>query len=135
MGNSALDREWGMCTCTKALREAWGRQVAIPMWPLESQLLFLFCQCSSVRYDCLLSLLRAVSITLCLSDKPCAWSEAVFHSFTYSFVLSIIKGVSCAGGFPLCLESTPPPTGGMSTISCVGCRQAGTIEGLAHCQG
>lgn len=33
------------------------------------------------------------------------------------------------------LESTSQPTGGVSTISRVNCRQAGVAEGLARCQG
>jgi len=64
--------------------------------------------------------LRAVHIVPCLFDKPCAGNKAVLHSFTHSFVLSISP---VQEAFHCHLEATSHPTGGVRTISYVGCRQ------------
>lgn len=54
----------------------------------------------------------------------------MFHSFSHSFVLSISP---VQEAFHCRLEATPHPTGGVRTISYVGCRQdLGGAEGLAH---
>lgn len=81
-------------------RAQWGPWVDIPTCPLETQLFYWSSRCSSLKYDCLLFILRSVHIAPCLLDKPCAGSEAMFHSFTHSSVLSIIFPLSSGGHTP-----------------------------------
>lgn len=63
----------------------------------------------------------------------------MFLSFSHSFVLSITKGVSCAGDFPLSsgvhITTHSVMTIHTVNISRVNRRQAGVAEGLARCQG